>query len=199
MTIVCLGDSITFGYGVPAKSGWVSLAQMESGHEMINAGISGDTTGGMLSRFDRDVLSQKPDAVMLLGGINDLIAGCGAGPIRSNVTAMAQQAVARSMRVLIGTLPPVYPPYLPAEWLPTFQLWAGEQEYQLYQSWLPVFAEGFHCSLVDFYRSFQCQAAAPESYLFDGLHPNQSGHRIMKDAFLSALENGNIPRVRELP
>lgn len=57
MKIVCLGDSLTYGYGVPRKDGWVSLAAQATGHTLVNKGVSGDTTGGMLARFARDTAS----------------------------------------------------------------------------------------------------------------------------------------------
>ena len=43
MKIVCLGDSLTYGYGVPRKDGWVSLAARATGHTLVNRGVSGDT------------------------------------------------------------------------------------------------------------------------------------------------------------
>ena len=43
MKIVCLGDSLTYGYGVPRKDGWVSLAAQATGHTLVNKGVSGDT------------------------------------------------------------------------------------------------------------------------------------------------------------
>ena len=67
MKIVCLGDSLTYGYGVPRKDGWVSLAAQATGHTLVNRGVSGDTTGGMLARFARDVLAQRPRRVLLMG------------------------------------------------------------------------------------------------------------------------------------
>ena len=41
MKIVCLGDSLTYGYGVPQKDGWVSLAAQATGHTLVNRGVSG--------------------------------------------------------------------------------------------------------------------------------------------------------------
>lgn len=67
MKIVCLGDSLTYGYGVPRRDCWVSLAAEATGHTLVNRGINGDTTGGMLARFGRDVLSEQPDRVLLMG------------------------------------------------------------------------------------------------------------------------------------
>ena len=53
-TLLVLGDSISAGYGIDAGKGWVDLMQHQLGdeHRVINASISGDTTGGGLSRLD---------------------------------------------------------------------------------------------------------------------------------------------------
>ncbi|MCG8484577.1 MAG: GDSL-type esterase/lipase family protein [Clostridia bacterium] len=75
MKIVCIGDSLTSGYGVKKSEAWTSIVEEKYGIEMINKGISGDTTTGMLARFYKDVVEHKPMYVMLMGGINDLEMG----------------------------------------------------------------------------------------------------------------------------
>jgi lysophospholipase L1-like esterase len=65
--VVFLGDSIT--------QGWTSLAEAFPGLKVVNRGISGDTTRGVLYRLDGDVLSLKPKAIVLLIGTNDIGAG----------------------------------------------------------------------------------------------------------------------------
>ena len=72
--IICLGDSFTRGFGVRKKENWISQAYPEN-TTLINAGINGDTTSGMLARFSRDVIEHRPDYVLITGGINDFIVG----------------------------------------------------------------------------------------------------------------------------
>jgi lysophospholipase L1-like esterase len=64
-TVVFLGDSITQGWGD-------TMGGSFPGMKVANRGISGDTTRGMLIRLDEDVLSLKPEGVVLLMGTNDL-------------------------------------------------------------------------------------------------------------------------------
>ena len=71
MKLICIGDSLTFGYGVRPSQRWTRLCAQETGWEIVNEGISGDTTGGMLARFSADVLPERPDAVLMMGGAND--------------------------------------------------------------------------------------------------------------------------------
>ena len=57
MDLICLGDSLTFGLGVRRGRCWTALFAEESGWNVSNRGISGDTTSGMLARLHRDVLT----------------------------------------------------------------------------------------------------------------------------------------------
>ena len=51
MKIICMGDSITYGHGLSHLSQrWTDLVAARTGHALVNRGVSGDTTGGMLSR-----------------------------------------------------------------------------------------------------------------------------------------------------
>ena len=54
--LICLGDSLTFGAGVTRRDCGTSLVQRACGWTVVNRGIRGDTTGGMLVRLQRDVL-----------------------------------------------------------------------------------------------------------------------------------------------
>jgi len=78
--VVFLGDSIT--------QGWNSLARVFPDFKVVNRGIGGDTTRGILYRLNADVLNLKPTAVVLLIGINDL--GLGAKPedVADNIKAI---------------------------------------------------------------------------------------------------------------
>ncbi|MCP4690478.1 MAG: lysophospholipase, partial [Desulfobacterales bacterium] len=61
--IVCLGDSLTEGADLEKSSGWTALVENALGVEVVNRGMGGDVTGGMLSRFYPDVVTLKPDIV----------------------------------------------------------------------------------------------------------------------------------------
>jgi acyl-CoA thioesterase I len=77
-TIVCLGDSITAGYGATIvgkddkSKSWPAFMQNKVNIPVINAGVSGDTTAQGLARVKRDVLSKNPRIVIIGLGGNDL-------------------------------------------------------------------------------------------------------------------------------
>jgi len=72
VSIVCIGDSLTFGYGVNESEGWVSIVSTRIKENIINKGIPGDTTYGMKKKFKNDVVNYKPSKVLIMGGTNDI-------------------------------------------------------------------------------------------------------------------------------
>lgn len=186
MKIVCLGDSLTYGYGVPRRDCWVSLAAEATGHTLVNRGINGDTTGGMLARFGRDVLSEQPDRVLLMGGANDIIFGGSDAPARLNLTAIANQAVANRIRPMIGLPTPVYAEGIPEPWLSVTDYQSLLPIFAAYQDWLVRFAGTFGFKTVDFAVPGLLPPEGHTHYL-DGLHPDKEGHRLMAEAVIAAL------------
>ena len=72
MKIICHGDSLTEGVDVEKAYSWTSLVEHNLRVSVVNHGIGGDTTAGMLSRFPYEVAQQQPAIVILMGGTNDL-------------------------------------------------------------------------------------------------------------------------------
>ena len=186
MKIVCLGDSLTYGYGVPRKDCWVSLAAQATGHTLVNKGVSGDTTGGMLARFARDVLAQRPRRVLLMGGVNDLLFGGSDAPARANLAALAHQAAAAGVRPMIGLPPPVYPDAVPPAWRTLARWDTMVPALDAYRAWLTDFARAFGLPTVDFAVPGLLPPEGAGHYL-DGLHPDAQGHRLMAQAAIAAL------------
>ena len=71
-TLICIGDSLTEGADIPAGHSWPELVGNALNMDVINGGIGGDTTTGMLARFHPEVVARKPALVFILGGTNDL-------------------------------------------------------------------------------------------------------------------------------
>ena len=182
MKLVCLGDSLVFGPGVPRRETWGCLVEQETGITLINRGVCGDTTGGMLARFGTDVLSLQPDTVLLLGGSNDLFASAAEGRTnaQANLFALVHQALAHGILPLVGTPLPVDLEQL----RPELSRWMGgytlQRALDAYASWILEFSAVFGLLAVDFYHLFSSssQMVRQELYL-DGLHPNREGHRLM--------------------
>ena len=71
--IICLGDSLTSGEGAEPGQDYPSLLTGYLDRKVINAGVSGDTTGDVLKRIEKDVLEQDPQMVIVILGGNDFL------------------------------------------------------------------------------------------------------------------------------
>ena len=120
MKLICIGDSLTFGYGVRPSQRWTRLCAQETGWEIVNEGISGDTTGGMLVRLrallaERDICVQRP-LVLLMGGANDIFfSGTDTGA-RANMGAMLNQLLSLGVHTMIGIPTPICAENAPPAW-----------------------------------------------------------------------------------
>lgn len=90
MKIVCIGDSLTYGYGVTEAESWVSLLSLKINSKIINRGVPGNTTSDMKQRFMKDVAELNPSRVLIMGGTNDLFLGGNVKNILSNIDTMVQ-------------------------------------------------------------------------------------------------------------
>lgn len=181
MKIVCLGDSLTAGYCVEPEECWVSLLQNESPNTWINAGISGDTTGGMLARLGPEAFSRKPDAVLFMGGTNDIALTCSFEQAKTNIMAMVNQCADRGVRPVVGIpIPLLDEPGNP--WRAVTDLARAAAVSAEYIRWLNLFTGCFSLRRVDFSAGFE--KAGSRLYLADGVHPSPEGHRVMADAVL---------------
>lgn len=167
--IVAFGDSLTAGYGVAPDESYPALLgarlRVEGyRYQVINAGVSGDTTAGGLRRVDW-ALRSKPEVVLVELGANDALRGQDLGGVRANLDAIVTRFQAGGARVLLlgMRLPPNYgTPY------------AGEFE-RLYAeiakrrrlAFMPFFLDGVGA-----------MAALNQP---DGIHPTAEGYRIIVD------------------
>lgn len=104
-TIVALGDSLTAGYGLPDGEGLVPqlnawLAAQGSPATVINAGVSGDTSAGGLSRLDWSLTPETDALIVTLGG-NDLLRGLPPEETRKNIDSIVKTATDRGLAVLV--------------------------------------------------------------------------------------------------
>jgi acyl-CoA thioesterase-1 len=115
--ILVFGDSLSAGYGIDVREGWVALLQQRLKaqgypHTVVNASVSGETTAGGRTRLTGALQRHRPQLVILELGANDGLRGLSLTQTRDNLAAMvrtAQQAGARVLLVGIH-LPPNYGP-----------------------------------------------------------------------------------------
>lgn len=181
-TIVCFGDSITAGYAV--RRGFPSfllesLRQRfpDSKIEMINSGISGDTSQDGLGRLDWAVLSYEPDLVTINFGINDCVLGLSREEFEMNLVEMVRRIRAGpdSEILLLSSQPLESPPY--------------DQRVLDYYQTVETVAKEMNVGFVDVYGAWmkRVRAGMPlDSLILPGLdHPNEAGYRIIAEELMS--------------
>lgn len=188
MKIVCLGDSLTYGFGVRRSKAWTKLAQDKLGTEVINEGICGDTTSGMLSRFHNAVYAKSPEAVLIMGGVNDLIIGADLGIVKSNIMSMAHQSVARYIDPIIGIPTKIDLENVRQDWAEFSDFNKVAEGLCKYQGWIKEFCKTFNFKYIDFYSEFVKEAGDKARDLYiDGLHFNERGNEIMAEIFCRSI------------
>jgi hexosaminidase len=175
--IVFMGDSITEGWGASGGDFFADPAR-------INRGISGQTTPQMLARFETDVIAQKPRAVMILAGTNDIAGNSGPTTepeIAARIAQMAARAKAAGIRVILVSV-------LPADrywWAPAMK--PAQRIVELNRI-LAVLAKEQGHDWVDLHtRMADANQGLKLAYGEDGVHPNEAGYRAMRGPVEAAI------------
>ena len=181
VTIVAYGDSITAGFAVRRgfPSFWKEMLDEkypEAGLEMINSGISGDTTLDGLSRLDWAVLSYEPDLVTINFGINDCVLGLGLEEFEMNLVEMVRRIRAGpgSEVLLLTSQLLETPPYdrLVLDYYQAIERVAREMDVgfvDVHGAWMRRVEQGTPLS----------------SLILPGLdHPNEAGYRIIAEELM---------------
>ena len=175
--IACIGDSITFAYEICDAQKWTTLLSHALNIEVINYGVNGDTTAGMLSRFEQVLSTHKPTHIIITGGTNDLWFGLKDELIISNIFAMCRQAKHNNIIPIVG---------IPTSSFSLNELNFIGEDYaeciRSFQNILIRFCVDKELAYVDFSTNLQ-----KEHFMEDGLHPNIKGQNIMIENAKRAL------------
>ena len=174
--VVFLGDSLTAGYGLEKEASVPSLIQQrlrDKGypHEVVNAGVSGDTSAGGLSRLDWSLDGDVEILVIELGA-NDGLRGLPVANLKRNLAEIITRAQARNISVVLTGMeaPPNFGPAYTSEFRQVYRQLAREHEV----AFVPFYLEGV--------------AGIPSLNIADGIHPNAEGARIVEKTVWAALE-----------
>lgn len=112
-SIIAFGDSLTAGYGAGSGEDYPSRLSATIGSQVINAGVSGDTTDSALIRLDQDVLARDPRIVIVGLGGNDFLRRSDISVTEANLRRVVKQIQDRgAMVILLGfTFPSLGPSY----------------------------------------------------------------------------------------
>lgn len=175
--IVALGDSLTAGFGLTENESYPYLLQERLrsegyDYEVVNAGVSGDTSLGGLERADWVLEQEKVEILILELGANDLLRGMPVDKMKENLSKIIEKAKARNIKVLLcGMLAP-----------PTM----GADYQKAYVNAFPELASEHKIAFLPFL--LEDVALKRELNQADGIHPNAAGTRVMTENIYRALK-----------
>jgi acyl-CoA thioesterase-1 len=174
--VVALGDSLTAGLGLPTSSAYPMLLQQRLekdgfDFEVVNAGVSGDTSAGGLERLDWALDGDVRVLIVALGG-NDGLRGLPPTQLHQNLAQIIERAQAKGVAVILAGMeaPPNY----------------GRDYIVAFHKVYPALASQYHVALVP----FLLQGVAGDQSLNqpDGIHPTAAGARIVADNVWAMLK-----------
>ncbi|MBF8722968.1 arylesterase [Pseudomonas guariconensis] len=172
-TLLVVGDSISAGFGLDTRLGWVSLLQQklrDEGYDdrVVNASISGDTSAGGQARLPALLATHQPSLVVLELGGNDGLRGQPPQQLQQNLASMIDQArEAGAKVVLLGMrLPPNYGVRYTQAFAQVYEQLSTQKQVPL----VPFFLEGV--------------GGVPQMMQADGIHPAQAAQqRLLENAW----------------
>lgn len=177
-TILFYGDSLTAGYGLAPEFAFPAIIQEELNEEgknykVVNAGVSGETSAGGLSRINW-VINQKVDILILELGANDGLRGLPLDQTRDNLQSIINKVKGKYPDCKIVIAGMMVPPNMGADYASEFS------------SLYPDLAKKNNANLIPFL--LDGVAGDKDLNLADGIHPNVEGHKIVARNVLGVLE-----------
>jgi len=175
LVILALGDSLTAGYGLLPDKAYPALLQarlLANGYNarVINAGVSGDTTGNGLARVYW-LLQEKPDIAIVALGANDGLRGLDPARSEANLDAILGRLAQSGATLLLAGM------YAPRNMGPEFG--------RVFDAMYPRLATKYKATLYPFI--LEGVAGDPALNLDDGLHPNEAGAAVIADRLYPVL------------
>ena len=173
-SILVFGDSLSAAYRIETEQGWVQLLADELvEHQVVNASVSGETTGGGLSRLPRVLEEIQPDWVLIELGGNDGLRGYSLQSIRSNLGAMVEATISAGARPVLMEvrIPPNY----------------GDRYSIAFQQAYTELANEYDIPIIEFI--LEDIALDPELMQDDGIHPTAEAQPMITQLVSKKLES----------
>ncbi len=166
--LVCFGNSITEGWMVSSDESYPAVLAGLCPAEVINCGVSGETSRDGLMRFDR-VLGYGPTACIVEFGINDFFMGYDVKQVEDNLSRILKALVEKGIRP--GIMGFSFPDGRTRQWEEMYAKSAGTFDIPL----LPDL--------------FQALRGTPDTFMPDGVHPTAAGYRIIAANCMKAFSS----------
>jgi len=164
--ILAFGDSLTYGNGAKENESYPAVLGILSGRNVINAGISGETSKPGLQRLPALLEKHQPKLLILCHGGNDLLQKSDIGKMESNVRQMIQLAKDKNIPVVLLGVPK------PGLFLSSFE----------------VYKKIADSTDVIFLEKLLPEVLGDKSLKSDTVHPNKEGYQVMAETIYSVLQ-----------
>ena len=176
-TILILGDSLSAAYGLQQEQGWVKLLQDKYNDEqadiaLVNASISGETSGGALRRLDALLTQYQPTHVLIELGANDGLRGFPVKKMQANLTSLIQKSQAANAMTALMEI------YIPPNYGPRYS--------KMFTDSFSQISEETNTHLLNFFMLNI--ADKPELMQNDGLHPNKKAQPLIRDEMYDSIK-----------
>lgn len=178
-TVMFLGTSLTDGYGLEREDAYPALVQQKIDSaglpwEVVNAGLSGETSAGALQRVRTWLIRQPFDVLVVETGANDMLQGASVDALRRNLQALIDtvRAARPNARIVLAGM--MAARNLGPDYVERFDRLYPEMARENRLTLIPFLLEGV--------------AANPEMNLADGIHPNEQGQRAVAATVWQTLE-----------
>ncbi|EHR42180.1 arylesterase [Alishewanella jeotgali] len=170
--LLIMGDSLSAAYGLQEHEGWPALLAAKSPVQLVNASISGETTGGGLARLPALLQQHQPRWVLIELGGNDGLRGFDPQLIANNLQQMIELAKQHNAQPLLMQIriPPNYGPRYVARFTDIYPQLAAAHQIPLW----PFFMDEI--------------AIRPELMMPDGIHPNAQAQPLIRDLMLPLVQ-----------
>lgn len=166
-TIVAFGDSLTEGIGASREGSYPSQLAIITGLEVVNAGISGETTDRGLARFENALTQHNPELVILLEGGNDILRNHNQNQTKKNLAQMIDIAKQHNVQVLLMGVP----------------------EKNLFSSVAGFYDELAEEHEVAYMRGVVSDLLKTKKYKSDQIHLNAQGYRVLAEKIAETLKD----------
>lgn len=175
--IIAFGDSLTAGFGLTEKESYPYLlqAKLRAGgydYEVINAGVSGDTSLGGLERIDWVLEQENVEILILELGANDLLRGLSPEKMKKNLAQIIEKTQAKNVKILLCGM--LAPPSVGAKYQKDFSDAFPDLAHEYKTAYMPFILEGI--------------ALDKKLNQADGIHPNAEGAKIMTENVYQKLK-----------
>lgn len=205
--IYAFGDSITYGEWDVSASGWAARLRecLDGAHDkgeyriFYNLGIPGDTTTGLLKRFESEYHArhdqEEEDIFLFAFGANDSMylinekkCRLSLDEFRANFEIVLKKAKGFSSKmILVGITPVVEDPDAAPDKPNPYNTFISNENIQRYNAVIRELAEKYTAQFIDAYSEYM-KIGHTKLFTKDGLHPNDEGHKIIFEMIKPELE-----------